>query len=243
VDRNLEVRLGVRIDAAFDRIRTKVCSMGMAANWHIGRASDLLQKPELFERVVEMPGEQDQASYLDQLPPLIAQAQEQDQRCAESWSGRMDPAQENRYQVERDALIGLLQRFRFQPKLYELLVRQPDKPRLRDAIRLLKQGETTPEAMGLEQILRMQLREFVLLEETLEDDLRDLNDAREALCAANKEVALRIAHSHPGCDESTISSALVGLRRAAGWYDYKRGYGFEEYAQHWVREAIQKRRQ
>jgi hypothetical protein len=187
VDRDLEVRIGVRIDAAFVRILTKVCSMGMAAKWHIGRASDLLQNPDVLKSVVELPAEQDQASYLDQLPALIAQAQEQDQRCAGSWSRGMDPAQENRYRVEEDALIELLKRFRFQPKLYELLVRQPDKPRLRDAIRLLKEGKTTPEAVALEQILRMQLREFVLLAQRLEDDLRDLNDARETLCAANKK--------------------------------------------------------
>jgi DNA-directed RNA polymerase sigma subunit (sigma70/sigma32) len=244
VNRELEVRIGVRIDAALDRIRSKICSMGMAAKWHIGRASDLLQNPDLLERVVEPLGEQEEAKYLDQLPALIAQAREQDRRCAGSWTGDMGPAEESRYRAEQDVLIELLQRFRFRPKLYEVLTRQPDKPLLRDALRFVRKGqETTPAARALEQTLRMRLREFVLLEEGLEEDFRDLDEARELLCAAHKGLALRIARSHPGRDKSTVSSALVGLRRAAAWYDYKRGYSFEAYAQHWVREAIKKRRQ
>ena len=42
-------------------------------------------------------------------------------------------------------------------------------------------------------------------------------------------------------DDSVLPGAVAGLRRAAEHYDHKRGYRFAEYAQHWIREAIEKR--
>jgi hypothetical protein len=243
VDRELEVRTGLRIDAALDRIRCKVNLMGKAGKWHVGKASDILESPDLLERCVELPNEHEEAKYLDQLPALVAEATDQDRRCAECWDTGRGAEDASRYLVEREELIRLFQRFRFRPKLYERLVRQPDKPLLREAIQFLSAGqEDTPEAIALERVLRMRLRDFVILEEGLLDDLHDLDEAREELVAAHKGLALSMACAQSPSDESTVSSALVGLRRAAAWYDYQRGYSFEEYAQHWVQEAIDKRR-
>jgi len=243
VDRELEIRIGIRIDAALDRVRSKVYLMGMAGKWHIGKASGLLQNPDLIERYVEQLGEHEEAKYLDQLPLLVAEAEKQDRRCAECWDTGIWLEQESHYRAEREKLIRLFKRFHFRPKLYEKLVRQPDKPLLREAIGFLNAGrEITPEAIALERIVRLHLRDFVRIEEGLVDDFCDLDEAWDTLSAAHKELALKMAMAQPGSDESTVSSALVGLRRAAAWYDYKRGYSFEEYAQDWVQEAIVKRR-
>ncbi len=241
--RDLEVRTGLRIDAALNRIRCKVSRMGMAGKWHTGKASDILQCPDLLERYVELPNEHDEAEYLIQLPTLVAEVNEQDRCCAECWDADRTAETASRYLVEREGLIRVFQRFGFRLKLYERLVRQQDKPLLHKAIEFLGAGqEDTPEAIALERALRMRLQDFVKLEEGLMDDLQDLDAAREELIVAHQGVALNIARSQPRPDESTVSSALLGLRRAAGWYDYKRGYSFDEYAQHWVQEAIDKRR-
>jgi hypothetical protein len=243
VERDLEVRIGMCIDAVLDRIRSKVSLTGMAGKWHIGRASELLQSPELFELCVKPLSEHDEAKYLELLPGLIAETEEQDRRCAECWDTNMGVDQQNQYLAEREELIRLFLRFQFQPKVYERLVRQPEKPFLRDALRFLSAGrENTPEAIGLASILRMRLRDFVALEEGLVEDFRTLDEARDELCAAHKELALKVARLQPRSDESTLPSALVGLRRAAAYYDYKRGYSFEEYAEAWIQEAIHKRR-
>jgi DNA-directed RNA polymerase sigma subunit (sigma70/sigma32) len=243
MSRELEVRIGVRIDAALDRIRSKVCLFGLAGKLHIGKASDLLQSPDRLEEYVELLNEDEEAKYLEQLPALIAEAKEQDRACAECWETGLEAEQENDYLLKRECLVRLLLRFQFRPKQYERLVRQADKPFLRDAIEYLNAGqERTPAAIVLERIVRMRLRDFVTLEESIADECRNLDEAREELCTAHQELALRVAWSQPHSDESTVSSALVGLRRAARWYDYKRGYSFEEYAQHWVQEAIDKRR-
>ena len=243
VHRELEVRTGVRIDAALDRIRCKVSLMGTAGRWHFGKGSDILQSPDLLGRYVELPNEHEEAKYLAQLSALVAEATEQDRRCAECWDTGSKSEATSQYLVERDALIQLFPRFRFRPKMYERLVRQSDKPVLSNAIQFLAGGqECTPEAMALERVLRTRLREFVKLEEGIKDDLCELDETRKELITAHMELALNMARSQPRLDESAVSSALVGLQRAASWYDYKRGYSFEEYAQHWVQEAIDKRR-
>ncbi len=241
--RELEVRIGARIDAALDRIRSKVCLLGMAGKWHIGKASDLVQSPDRLEEYVVPLNVHEEAKYLEQLPALIAEAKEQDRECALCWETVLEAEQESDYLVKREVLVRLFLRFQFQPKQYERLVRQTDKPLLRDAIEYVNAGqERTPAAIALERVVRMRLPDFVTLEESIGDECRNLDEAREELCTAHQELALRVARSQPHSDESTVSSAFVGLRRAARWYDYKRGYSFEEYAQHWVQEAIDKRR-
>lgn len=238
---DLEVRTGRQIDAALDRIRSKVCLMGMAARWHCGKASEILKNPELLERYAEPLGELDEARFLDHLPALIAETQEQDQRCAKHWE--LATEQQSCYLAEQEDLVRLFSRFRFQSRLYERLVRQPDKPLVRDAARLLSLGqEQSPEATELQRTLRMRLPDFLKLEEGLANDLGDLDEARNELVVAHRDLAFRVARSQPRWDESTVSSALMGLRKAAEWYDCKHGYSFEEYAQHWVQDAIDKRR-
>ena len=81
--REVEVRTGIRIDAALDRVRSKISSMGMAGKWHLGKASDVLQSVELLRRDVQSLGEHEEAKYLDHLPCLIAETREQNWRCAE----------------------------------------------------------------------------------------------------------------------------------------------------------------
>ena len=241
MERELEFRTGLRIDAALDRIRTKVTQAGMAGKWHIAKASQILTKGKI-EGYVDLP-EVDEPKYLEHLPELIVLAENQDQRCAECWKTGMRPEEERRYLHEREQLIRLFHRFQLKPKLYEQLTRQPDKPLLCDAMRLMRSGqENTQEAMALERSLRMRLTDFIRLEEFLADDFRDLDEAREELFTAHQAFALRIAQSQQVADESTVSSALAGLRKATAYYDHKRGYSFKEYAQHWVQSFIEKRR-
>src|SRR5690242_15099006 len=78
MDRGLEIRVGTRIDDALGRIRVKMCRLGMASKWHIGKASDLLQNLDRLKQYVEPLNEHDEARYIDQLPGLIEEAKEQD---------------------------------------------------------------------------------------------------------------------------------------------------------------------
>jgi hypothetical protein len=244
VNRELEVRIGKRIDCALDRVRSKVCLTGMAGKLHIGKASDIVLDPGLLERHVVPLEEHAEAKYLERLPALIARTKKQDQRCGECWDGSRGIQDPTEYLTERGRLLELLLQFEFRPKMYERLVRQSDKPLLRDAIRLLSAGqETTPTAVTLEAIFRMRLHEFVALEEDLAVELCDLDETRQELCSAHESLALEIAGSQPRSDPSTVSSAMVGLQRAAAWYDYKQGFSFADYAQHWIHEAIDRRRE
>jgi hypothetical protein len=242
--RELEVRTGLRIDAALDRIRSKMSLTGMAAKWHLAKASDIIRNPHLIARDVGPLGEAEEAEYLNKLPALIAKIQEQDRRCSACWCARVGRDNENQYLVERAELMRLFQLVRLRLKLYERVARQSDKPLLRSAISFVsEEHDETPEVVQLEAIIRMRLPDFIKLETDLINDFFDLDAAREELFAANAEIALSIARSQPQSNEATESSALAGLRRAAAWYDHKAGYSFEAYAQEWIQEAIDKRRE
>lgn len=102
--------------------------------------------------------------------------------------------------------------------------------------------EESVEAIAIERIVRMRLCEFVSLEDSYADDFRLIDRAREQLFEAHRSFAVNIAESEPGADQSTTASALIGLRRAIGYYDYTSGFTFAEYARWWIEEAIEKRR-
>ena len=241
--REVEIRTGRHIDAALGRIQSKVSLMGMAGTWHLGKASEVLKDPAVFERYVDLRDKREEANYLPQLPALVAETSEQDRCCAECWDTATGPEGETRYLEDRNQLVRLFERFQFRPQLYERLVRQADKPILCRARQLMSAGEErTAETTTLERVVRMRLQDYVRLEEGIAADIQDLDKARDELFTAYQALAFDMARSPMESDESTISSALDGLRRAAAWYDYKRGFSFTEYAQHWVQAAIDKRR-
>ena len=159
MDRELEIRIGNRIDAALSRIRSKMHLLGMAGRWHVGKSSEVLKNPDQLKRYVAPLKEHDEAKYLDQLPALIEETSRQDLRCTECWFANSEPEQKSRYLAERDKLVRLFSHFQFRAKLYERLARQQVKPLLRSAIQLQREKqENTPAAIDLEQVLRLSLQ-------------------------------------------------------------------------------------
>jgi DNA-directed RNA polymerase sigma subunit (sigma70/sigma32) len=243
MDRASEVGICERVDAILERIRSKVFQMGMAGEWHIARASDIQRQPTLMQALVDTLDEEEKTSYLDCFNSLLAETKKQEARCKTYWDTNNGCSDITSYLGDREKLIELFLRFRFPPKWYEMLIRQEDKPLVQDAARLLTSGmDASADAQQIESKIRLTLRDLLALEEDLTKDLQNLDRARAELWMAHRDLARTIADADPRKDELTYESALVGLQRASKWYDYKRGYGFAEYAQHWIEEAIQKRR-
>jgi hypothetical protein len=231
------------MEAAQCRIRQAVCRVGMASRWHIGKATDILHDHGLLERYV-VPLEDDEAAqYLASLPERIEQARQQDARCARLWASRHVQADLTGYAEEQRRLEGLLSQFQFPLRSYERLVRQERKPLLEQATRLLAEGRgETSEALALEAMFRMTLQQFVDLERGIAAELCVLDEARAELVAAHEAWAREKALSCAGSDPEAPVYAARGLRKAAEYFEYRRGYRFATYARHWIERAIRDKR-
>lgn len=244
MDHDVELQTGLRIDAALRNIQAKVCLTGMAGRWHVRKACSIIETPDLLERSVVELEEREQAIYVDRLPALIAKTEHQDALCQAVWHSCNELGNRSRFLDERRVLLSLYRSFQFQLKTYERVVRQPEKPLLTEANDLIEAKlEKSPQARRLEAIARMRLPEFVALENGIAHDLRNLDVARGELSLAFQWLAQEIAEEQQGEDQKTLASATIGLRRATGWYDHKRGYPFAEYARWWILEAIEKHRE
>jgi hypothetical protein len=211
--------------------------MGMAGRWHVGKATDILQDNSLMKRYVDFE-HQGEEGYVSALPELIKLTTDEDRTSADAWCARDLPS----FYAARERLGQLFPRFQLHCKLYERLVAQQPKPLLEHAMHLRSIGAgSTPESVRLEAKLRMPLSKFVALEDELAQDVAELKSARDELCLAYGEFARQQAHSQPSFDPSMIPIALEGLRKAADWYDHKRGFDFCDYAKWWIRAAIAKR--
>jgi DNA-directed RNA polymerase sigma subunit (sigma70/sigma32) len=200
----------------------------------------LLKNPELLNQRRYIGIEvNDRADYLGRLPTLLAQTTDCDRRCSELWrTGDLSA-----FLSARAELVALFAEFKFHWKLYERLVRHAEIPIFRKAILLIQQGqESTSDAIAIENKARMRLRELVTVWEELSNDLADLDAARQELWSAHEWLAIEIAASQSESGPAVLAHAIVGLKRAATAYGYEHTFSFAEYAQHWIREAIAKRR-
>jgi len=233
----------VQIDAALARIRSYVFLMGMAAQFHFWKGLDLIEKPKLVDSICDEMGDDDKSSYLERLPKLVDDTIAQNERCIQLWSAECEMDEPKSYLVERAKLIELFERFEFRPHAYERLVRQDDKPLLSSAITFLGMSqELTPEAKEVEAVVRMKLKEFVKIELKIKHDLTELDEVRLELSSAYEALAAEMVERQAAKDSTTLTSAMWGLKKAASYYDYKKGFGFPGYARAWIQNAIDKRK-
>ena len=229
------------IEQAQERIRDAVFRMGMAARLHVGKAFGLLDKPDPFESnslVIPFDDDDQAAAYLADLPELNKRTRAEDIRCASLWEPGGLWFDEDEYAREQDKLAGLFLKFRFTLRSYERLVRQPDKPLLDQARQLSEEVGSSEEIDRLESLLRLRLRDFIALEDAIADELRRIDAVRAELVASFGDFARRMAETIAGSDPEAIRFANCGVIKAAEYYDPRRGYTFESYAEFWVEKAI-----
>ena len=180
-----------------------------------------------------------EAQYLAQLPHLLADTERQDSKCQQLWNER----RQSDYASELEQLLSYFRRFHFLPRVYERLAKQQPKPLVDHALTLWSAGgDRGNEVALLESRIRMALPEFIENEREIARELANLQAVRAQLWTIHETLAIEIATSTPGFDETTLACARFGLRKAADYYDYARVYNFAEYAQHWIREAIERKK-
>lgn len=221
------------------RIRWRVFQEGMAGRLHISRGADIIKASSVISNhVMPFDDERQEAAYLQALPGLIERTAAQDAKCAELWDSRGLRGLRD-YSQQQVKLAELFLEFKFKLISYERLVRQPDKPYLRQARQLLSDEMAGGIAAGeLESILRLTLQEFVDLEAAISDDLRQLDETRAKIVSAHEGFAREMAESISGPDQESVHYALCGLSKASEHYCYGRGYGFRDYATDWIGTAI-----
>jgi hypothetical protein len=241
--REEEIAVGQAIEQAWQRIRQRLCRPGMAAEWHLGKARDILRDPALVERHVLYLKKEDQPGYLAALPQLVQQTEEQDERCARLWFERdalPDPAEFERQQAR---LIELFYRYAYPFSKYERLVRQEAKPILTDVRQALADPSTPRQKLrGLETYVRMLLPDYVNLEYANVQELGTLDRLRAELVAGHEELARQVVAKYGSGVPDALHFARSGLRYAATLYQVSRGYRFGTYAAWWMRSAIVKKR-
>jgi hypothetical protein len=238
-----EAELWKRIELTQGRIRERVFQVGMAGRLHIRRGADIVKASSVIaNHVMPFDDERQEAEYLQALPGLIERTAAQDAICAELWDSRESRGL-NDYPRQQAKLADLFLEFRFKIISYERLVRQPDKPYLRQATQLL--GEEMAGGIAvreLESILRLTLREFVDMEGAIADDLRRLDETRAMIVSAYEGLARGMAESISGQDQELVHYALCGLTKATEHYCYWRGYEFRVYAAEWIEASIRERK-
>src|SRR5437764_10569562 len=91
-----EQRVGQAITAALERVRQHVCQTGAAGQWHIAKATNLVRKPSLLERLAPHLEGDLAKNYLASLPAWIEETKLQENACSLLWSQRQsgdDPHQ------------------------------------------------------------------------------------------------------------------------------------------------------
>lgn len=228
---HLQAELGERIDAAFDTIQNRVFRIGMSGHWHVKRASEFLIDRSRPPDGVDLEDESETQQYLDQLDSLIETTKQKDKQC-----GRLYLHES--YDSEHRKLCTLFRRFRFTRNSYERLVRQTENPFLQEARRLVQSDDVNARAK-LERRLRLSISEFIAMESEIAVALHELDAAREKIVAAHRDFAVNLAQRTGGSGDSVVAAAQFALRKASEYYDFKRGYSFEEYAQHWIVECVE----
>lgn len=219
-----EKNLGRTIIAAQERLRLNICRSGLAAPWHLEKATRVASRPRLLSRVVPHLERDEAKQYLALLPGWIEQTKEQDLKCAELWSQGAAG-----FETQQKHLIAMLLRFDFSLRSYERLARQP----------MVKVAEgVSSNGDAIEGAPRLSAEDYADVGERIAADLERIDQARGELMAAHDNLIEKLVQkSNMPLPDATLY-ARHGLLKAAENFDVRRGYRFAAYAQKWIKAAI-----
>lgn len=237
--KKIEFEIGELIEARLKSIRANLFLPGMAGRYHIKIAYDALEEQKRFDEDIEYLNPDEAEKFREELISLIDKVADLDDDCQIFWDSIKSKEDIVKFENERKKLIHLFPKFRLCLSKYERLSRLNEKNVLQKAIQSVKNGsEKSEEAKKLESNLRLKLKDFIKLEQEISLDLNKIDELRERLCSYYKSLAIAIAESRNNLDSDVTESAILGLKTAAEFYDFRRGYSFPAYAQHWIKMMI-----
>jgi hypothetical protein len=254
-DASQERALYQRLIEAVDAIRWRVCRVtAPATRWHLAMVERMVADPDRAARTVTLARDHPAklAEHMASLPQIARAIEEQDRLCAAAWrEGRWDEEPAD-FPPQRDKLMAQFERLCIGASAYERLVREPQKLLVRQAQELTRRRRAgdevrseadadapAAETAALENKLRMKLPEYLENEQAIAAWLASLDQARAEVIQLHVYWAIDFAQSlNPRDVAATQAAATRAVEFAAKSYDYRRGYDFRTYAQHWIEEYV-----
>ena len=186
---------------------------------------------------------------LKTLPAVMRSIEDHDHLCASAWRDGQWETEPPDYSEYQDQLIAQFERLHIRSSAYERVVRQADKPLLREALELTRDGRDRDgdrdrdgtATAALENKLRMKLPQYLANEKAIAALLTSLDQARADVVQLHIYWAIDLAQSLNARDvAATQAAAARAVELAARSYDYRRGYPFREFAQQLVKEQVQR---
>ena len=246
-DASEERRLYGRLIEPLEEVRRRMCLAAPATRWHLAIAQRMIAEPAKAASTVRIDDAAELSAHLANVSQIASAIEEQERRCMAAWRDGRWEAEPADYASERDKLVAQFDRLCIRLQAYERVVRQPDKPLVREARDLIqRRGAEDPDAAAetsaLENKLRMKLAPYLANEEAIAGLLATLDQARADVVQMHVYWAMDLAQTLQPPAASTRSSAIAAraMETPAKYIDYRRGYDFRTYAQHWVEKFVQR---
>lgn len=182
------------------------------------------------ERARRLTGLDDAAAHRRRLPAVIARIEQLDAHADAAWLKQ----QHGLLNSLRAALFVAYDEVGLQPRVYERLVEQSEKPLLEQAKRACVLPTGAWERRRLERLVRMPIDEYIELEKQIADLIGRMGADRDAFAEAHRELADAYVRSLGHEDDVALAAGFLGLRLAANRFDERRGYSFMTFAVHWI---------
>ncbi|PQO47902.1 hypothetical protein C5Y93_02365 [Blastopirellula marina] len=134
----------------------------------------------------------------------------------------------------RDQLATAYDGMQLQPRVYERLARQSEKPLLQRALAVRDSPADAPLRREIEQIVRLEIEDFLALEEEIAAKLRQIDAAREAVVQAHHDQIEAYVREAGRTDDVSLAAGRQGARLAAMRFDDREGFDFMDYAELWI---------
>ena len=214
-------------------IQLSVYKTGRAGKYHAGKARDLIGD---LESVTLKTTAVDPQVYQQCLPILVQQINEIDESLEHAW--HMSRTRDENYLELENEISSLFDAVSLRPRIYERLVRQSEKPLIKQAIRCSKLSRDHKERLAFEDLLRMRVDEFLDLENGIAARLTTIDELRDGFAAQFHEFATDCASNYGDGSSMAHAGAKIGLRWAVNCYDERNGHEFTDYSTFWIKREL-----